>query len=102
MTPDLATTNVLLGVLAAVSVFEALAVLALCVGGFLFYRRVMQVLGDIEVRQVAPVATRANAILEDINSVTSLVKGFVERIDPFVRWGIGSVRREKRDRKGAA
>ena len=39
---DLHMTNVLLGIMAAVSVLEALVLIGAGVGGFLAYRRVMQ------------------------------------------------------------
>ena len=38
MAPDLSTTNALLGIMAVVSVLEALALIALIGGGLLFYR----------------------------------------------------------------
>ena len=50
---DLHTTNVLLGIMAAVSVLEALLVIGMGVGGFLVYRRVMQLVSDLEARQIA-------------------------------------------------
>lgn len=42
MAPDLTTTNALLGIMAAVSLLEALALLALLGGGLVLYRRMMQ------------------------------------------------------------
>ena len=42
MVVDLHTTNLLIGIIAVVSVLEALVVIGLGVGGFLAYRRVMQ------------------------------------------------------------
>jgi len=74
MQPNLATTNVLLGIMAAVSVLEALAVIGVFLGAFLLYRRVVRVISGIEARQVAPAAARVNAILDDIKDVTSTVK----------------------------
>ena len=55
----IATTNVLLGIMAAVSVLEALAVVALFVGGFLLYRRMIGVISRIEERHVAPSVARS-------------------------------------------
>ena len=62
MAPDLTTTNVLLGIMAAVSLLEGLAVLGALLAGVLVYRRVMQVVNSIEERQVAPAVARVNAI----------------------------------------
>ena len=51
---DLGTTNVALIVMAVVSVLEAMVLIGLAVGGFLVYRRVMQLVADLEARQIAP------------------------------------------------
>jgi hypothetical protein len=81
MATDLATTNVFLGIMAAVSVLEALAVIGVFAAGALVVRRLIQVLNGIEDRQVAPAVTRLNAILDDVKGVTSTVKAETERID---------------------
>ena len=81
MASDLTTTNVLLGIMAAVSVLHALAVIGLFLAGFLVYRRVMQMVGGIEERQVAPAAARVNAILDDVKGVTSTVRERTSHID---------------------
>ena len=81
MATDLTTTNILLGILAAVSLLEAAAVLGVFVAGALLFRRVMHVISGIEERQVAPAVTRVNAILDDVKGVTSTVKNEAERVD---------------------
>ena len=73
MAPDLTTTNVLLGIMAAVSLLEALALLALIGGGLLLYRRMTRLIAGIEERQVTPVTARVNAILDDVKGVTGVV-----------------------------
>ena len=87
METTLGTTNVLLGIMAAVAVLEALAVVGLVLGGFLLYRRVRRVIRGIEERQVAPAANRVNAILDDIKAVTTTVKEQTAR----ARWLVGRV-----------
>jgi hypothetical protein len=74
MTPDLRTTNLLLGILAAVSLLKAFAVVAFVLAGFLLYRRTRDGLRGIEKRQVPPAAARAHAILADLKAVMSTVK----------------------------
>ena len=96
MTQELATTNVLLGVMAAVSVLEALALVGLLVGGAVFYRRLLHALSDIEDRHLAPAATRVHAILDDVKSVTSKVRGEADRFERFVRWSSDALRRYRR------
>ena len=81
MTTDLNTTNVLLGIMAAVSLLEALAILGLSAAGALLYRRVLDVVRGIEARQVAPAVDRVNAILDDVKNVTAIVKDETARID---------------------
>jgi hypothetical protein len=81
MTPDLSTTNWILGIMAAVSVLEALVIIGIGVGGFLAYRRVMTLVNDLETRQVAPAMARVNAILDDVKGVTTKVKEETERVD---------------------
>jgi hypothetical protein len=81
MAGELATTNLLLGIMAAVSVVEALVIIGFAVGGFMAYRKVMEVVTGIEARQVAPAMARVNAILEDVKAVSARVKEETERVD---------------------
>ena len=46
MMANLDTTNMLLGIMAAVSVLEALLLIGIGIGGFMVYRRVMQLVTD--------------------------------------------------------
>lgn len=84
MTADLATTNLILGIMAAVSVLEALVIIGLGVAGFMAYRRVMTLVHDLESRQVAPAMARVNAILDDVKGVTTRVKEETERVDQAI------------------
>jgi hypothetical protein len=81
MSVDLTTTNVLLGILATISVLEALAVIGLFAGGYLLFRRLMKLLTEIEQRQVAPAAARVNDILDDVKTVTGAAKRAAESAD---------------------
>ena len=78
---DLETTNVLLGIMAAVSVLEALLLIGLGIGGFMAYRRVMQLVTELESRQIAPLREKVDAILSDVKSVTARVSEQTERVD---------------------
>lgn len=91
MESTLGTTNIILGIMAAVSVLEGLVVLGIAVGGFMIYRRVMQVVADIESRQVAPVMGRVNAILDDVKNVSERVKDEAGRVDDAIRNTMGRV-----------
>jgi len=78
---NLDTTNMLLGIMAAVSVLEALLLIGLGVGGFMVYRRVMQLVMDLETRQIAPLRDKVDSILLDVKTVTARVSEQTERVD---------------------
>lgn len=81
MNGNLDTTNVLLGIMAAVSALEALLLIGMGVGGYLVYRRVMHVVTDLETRQIAPLREKVDSILADVKTVTARVSHQTERVD---------------------
>jgi len=85
MEGNLGTTNIMLGIIAAVSVLEALLVIGVGIAGFIVYRRVMAVVNDLEAKHVAPAMSRVNAILDDVKDVTAKVKEETERVDAAIR-----------------
>jgi len=85
MAEHLGTTNLLLGIMAAVSVLEALLLIGVGVAGFLIYRRVMALINELEMRQVAPAMARVNAILDDVKQVSTKVKEEADRVDTALR-----------------
>ena len=98
MSAELGTTNLLLGIMAAVSVLEALVIIGMGIAAFMAYRRVMEVvergmvLADgIEARQVAPAMMRVNAILDDVKDVTAKVKEETERVDHAIHTTIDRI-----------
>jgi hypothetical protein len=91
MSPELGTTNLMLGIMAAVSVLEALAIVGMAVAGFIAYRRVMELINGLEIRQVAPLTARANAILDDLKIVSAKVKEEAERVDVAIHRTIDRV-----------
>lgn len=84
MSGELGTTNLLLGIMAAVSVLEALVIIGMGIAGFMAYRKVMGLVDGIGTRQVAPAMARVNAILDDVQAVTAKVKEETERVDRAV------------------
>ena len=91
MTADLGTTNLLLGIMAAVSVLEALAIIGMGVAGFTVYKKVMELVAGLETRQVAPAMIRVNAILDDVRDVTAKVRQETERVDHAIHTTIGRI-----------
>jgi|SRR5947208_6844682 len=85
MEANLATTNLLLGIMAAVSVLEGLAIVGLGVAGFIVYRRVTDLMNEVEAKHIAPAMLRVNAILDDVKGVTAKVKEETERVDYAIR-----------------
>jgi hypothetical protein len=98
MTGELGTTNLLLGIMAAVSVLEALVIIGAGIAGFVVYRKItalvdqgMVLASGIEARQVAPAMMRVNAILDDVKDVTATVKSETERVDHAIHTTIDRI-----------
>ena len=91
MQGNLDTTNVLLGIMAVVSVLEALLLIGVGVGAWMAYRRVMTLVNGIEERQIAPAMARVNAILDHFKTVTATVKQETERVDQAIHATIDRV-----------
>jgi len=85
MEANLATTNLLLGIMAVVSVLEGLVIIGIGVAGFILYRRVTTVMNEVEEKHIAPAMLRVNAILDDVKGVTAKVKEETERVDHAIR-----------------
>ncbi|MEQ1727634.1 MAG: hypothetical protein ABL982_04560 [Vicinamibacterales bacterium] len=79
------TTNTMLGIIAGVSVLQALLTLGVGYGAYRAYSRVMTLVNDLEARQVAPAMARVNAILDDVREVSSKVKEETVRVDTAIR-----------------
>ena len=88
---DLHTANVALIIMAVVSVLEALVLIGIGMGGFVVYRRVMQLVTDLEARQIAPVREKVDAILGDVKSLTARVNSEAERVDQAIHGTIDRV-----------
>jgi hypothetical protein len=85
MTGSLATTNLLLGIMAVVSIIEGLVILGLGIAGWMAYRRVMALVSDIEERQIAPAMAQVSAILDDVKGVSAKVKEETGLVDTALR-----------------
>jgi len=91
MEQSLATTNLLLGIMAAVSVLEALLLIGAGIGGFLVYRRVVTLMEGLEQRQIAPTVRRVHAILDDAKAVTETIRSETVRVDQAILSTMGRV-----------
>jgi hypothetical protein len=81
---DLGTTNLLLGIMAVVSVIEGLLLIGMGVGGFILYRRVTTAVNDIEQRHVAPLSAKVNSILGDVQAGTARVQTQAASVDTAI------------------
>jgi hypothetical protein len=88
---DLSTTNIWLGVMAVVSILEALLIIGLGVATFIAYRRITSLLDDLDRRRIAPIAARVTGILDDLKGVTGAVRVEAERVDSAIRSTIDRV-----------
>jgi uncharacterized protein YoxC len=95
---NLDTTNLLLGIMAAVSVLEALVLIGVGFMGYRLYTQAMQTIREVETRQVAPLVARANVLMErldgilgDVKEVTTRVSDRTERVDAAIRSTTSSV-----------
>lgn len=82
---DLTTTNVLLGIMAAVSVIEGLTIIALAWVGFRLYRQAQQTMRDLETQYMQPLATRVYGVLDDVKAVSVRVSAQADRVDAAIR-----------------
>jgi gamma-glutamyltranspeptidase len=100
---DLGTTNTFLAIIAVAAALQVLVFIGIGVGGFLMYRRVMELVNELEVRQIAPLREKVDGILLDVKAVTSrvsqqtervshAVSGTMERVDDTAHRVTGSVR----------
>ena len=95
---NLDTTNLLLGIMAAVSVLEAIVLIGLGVMAYRLYGQAMRAVREIEQRQIAPLVTHVNtlmtrvdAILGDLRDVTARVSTRTERVDSAIQHTINRV-----------
>jgi hypothetical protein len=77
---NLDTTNLFLGIMAFVSLLQAFVIIGIAVVGYRLYSRVMQTVTNIEERQIAPLAERAQALMSTVDGILGDVKGLTSRV----------------------
>ena len=73
-----------LWIMAGVGIFETLLIIAIGIGGYRMYTRLMTLASDLETRHVAPVREKVDLILGDVRSVTSRVAFQTEQVDDAI------------------
>jgi len=89
---NLDTTNLLLGIMAAVSVLQALVLIGLGVMAYRLYTHAMRTVREVEERQIAPLVAKVNtlmirvdSVLVDVKDITSRVTQRTESVDAAIR-----------------
>jgi hypothetical protein len=95
---NLDTTNLLLGIMAVVSVLEALLIIGGGIMAWKMYSQVMQTVRELEERQVTPLVAKVNTlmtkvdgILTDVNAMTSRLGQQTERMNSAITTTIDRV-----------
>ena len=88
---DLSSLSTPLWIMAVVSIFQALLIIGMGVGGYLLYSRMTAMMADLETRQIAPLREKADAILADVKSITARVSQQTERVDHAITGTIDRV-----------
>lgn len=98
MDGNLGTTNLLLGIMAAVSVIEALLIVAGGIFAYRIYANAMRTIRDLETRHIAPLAAKVemtmgkvDGILVDVKAITARIGDRTERVDTALRHTIERV-----------
>jgi hypothetical protein len=81
---NLDTTNLLLGIMAVVSVLEALFLIGAATAGYVMYRRLTATIRQLEAERIEPLTQKVNAILDDVKEVTARVSQQTERVDHVI------------------
>ena len=74
------TTNVLLGIMAAVSVIQVIVLIAAGVIGYRVYKQVSQTVRELEARHVAPLAAKVDTLMAKVDGILVDVKQITERV----------------------
>ena len=76
---NLDTTNLLLGIMAAVSVLEVLVFIGVGVMAYRLYGQAMRTVRDIEARQITPLVARVDALMTRVDAILADVKDVTAR-----------------------
>jgi ElaB/YqjD/DUF883 family membrane-anchored ribosome-binding protein len=78
---DFQTTNLILGIMAAVSVLQFLMLITALIIGLRAYRRLTERFDVFEQERLAPIADKAQAVMQDVQRLTSQVATQTERVE---------------------
>jgi hypothetical protein len=81
---ELSSLSIPLWILAVAAVLQVLALIAIAIGGYLFYFRVTAMVADLEAQQIAPIRVKVDAILADVKGITARASQRAERVDQVI------------------
>lgn len=84
MPETLETTNVLLAIMAAVSVLQGLVLIGIGIAGFKLYRKVNATLQELDEKRVRPLTARVDGILAQVHQLGDRINRRAERIDAAI------------------
>src|SRR2546429_4448291 len=85
MIGNLATTNILIGVIMAMSVIQTGLIVGAGIAFFLLYRRAATLVDQVDRRQVVRAVASVNEILEDVKAISARVRHDLERVEHAVQ-----------------
>jgi hypothetical protein len=91
MNGNLETTNLLLGIMAGVSVLEALLILGLGFAAWKLYARVTELTESIESRYVQPTMTKVNTLIDEVQGIAASVRTNQEKVERAIRHTVDRV-----------
>ena len=101
MDGNLGTTNLLLGIMAAVSALQGLLLVGACIAGWKLYRRTTELMSLVEAQHVAPTMARVHVILDHVTAVAQRMRTDTEQVERAIRHTIdrvdGTAQRVKSD-----
>ena len=101
MDGSLGTTNILLGIMAAVSALQGLLLIGACIAGWKLYRQTTELMSLVEARHVAPTMARVHGILDHVHAVTERMRDDTAQVERAIRHTIdrvdGTAQRVKAD-----
>jgi hypothetical protein len=101
MDGNLGTTNLLLGIMAAVSALQGLLLIGACIAGWKLYRQTTELMSLVEARHVAPTMARVHVILDHVTAVAQRMRNDTEQVERAIRHTIdrvdGTAQRVKAD-----
>lgn len=87
MAADLTTTNLFLGIIALVSVLQAVGLIVLAYHAFHVSQKVNRAIDSVEHNQIGPALLRVQSILDDVKAATSVINAHARWLDRLFRRG---------------